>query len=732
MKLLLRTRKNRRKTAPFPLEKGENRGFRFNLSIDCPTLLCDGHVSYTENCLRVYIDKQVAQSINFDEISSLRVVNGVGCINLFLQKKDGNEMLLCRSDNVNKSDIVKAVKKLNAILSDKAVKHSEDNQCPKCGRPHQKGNAVCKHCSGKRMLLKRVWGLIWPYKFFVIMSLVMFLLVSGGRLILPYLNRVAVDEHINNSNPSSVNLSSFGLVLLSMLAVELVLRGFSALRSHLLIHASNKMVVSLRKNLFEKIERLSVGKVTKREAGDLIHTVTGDSLQVESFLVNYLPSVLEQIAVFIAVGIFIFIYDIKLFLLIVLPTPFVLIAFMAFWRFMATLFHKRRSAAGRTNSILHDIFSGIRVVKAFGMEKKENERFSFSADNERHLQEQSDCIWSILLPLLRYLICFGEFVILFYVGNKILGGSMTLGEMAQFSSYASMLYTPLRAFAHIPRHVMLFMTASSKVFDVLDEDEEVIDSENPIDIELEGNITLKNVTFGYDEGVDVLKDISLDIKKGEFIGLVGSSGVGKSTLINLIMRLYDTDEGSILIDGIDIKNISQESLRSQMGVVLQETFLFSGSVYENIAYAKPSASYEEIIKVSKLSGCHDFITRLTDGYNTKVGEKGLTLSGGERQRIAIARALLHNPKILILDEATASLDTETEKQIQDALANLSKNRTTVAIAHRLSTLRNATRLVVLDKGEVAEVGTQEELFARRGIYYELVMAQREMNEMHDK
>ncbi|MBO7404030.1 MAG: ATP-binding cassette domain-containing protein, partial [Clostridia bacterium] len=219
---------------------------------------------------------------------------------------------------------------------------------------------------------------------------------------------------------------------------------------------------------------------------------------------------------------------------------------------------------------------------------------------------------------------------------------------------------------------------------------------------------------------------------GEMVGIVGKSGVGKSTLINLVMRLYDVTEGAIRIDGIDIRDISQESLRSQIGVVLQETFLFSGTIYDNIAYAKPNATRDEVITAAKIAGAHSFIMKLPNAYNTKVGERGHTLSGGERQRVAIARALLHNPRILILDEATASLDTETEKQIQDALQKLIADRTTLAIAHRLSTLRNATKILVLDKGEVAEIGTHEELMRKQGIYYGLVMAQRQMSKMAPK
>lgn len=268
-----------------------------------------------------------------------------------------------------------------------------------------------------------------------------------------------------------------------------------------------------------------------------------------------------------------------------------------------------------------------------------------------------------------------------------------------------------------------------RIFDIVDEKTEVADAANPVDVSLRGEIEFDHVSFSYDHITDVLKDINLKIQPGEMIGLVGKSGVGKSTLINLVMRLYDVTEGSIRIDGIDIREISQHSLRSQIGVVLQETILFSGSVYDNLLYAKADATREEIIDAAKIAGAHEFIIKLPDGYNTVIGERGHTLSGGERQRLAIARALLRNPKILILDEATASLDTEIEKQIQDSLQMLTSDRTTIAIAHRLSTLRNATRIVVLDKKGVAEVGSHEELLKQKGIYYDLVMAQRQMSKM---
>ena len=602
--------------------------------------------------------------------------------------------------------------------------------CIKCGRPLDTlSGEVCSRCKSKKQVVARLLRFIVGCRLYLLLSVILFFVITGVNLIAPVLNKTLVDEYII---PKNEKLAAFVVVILSILFVNLLSRFLSIVRSRVLITASNRVIVNLRDTVFEKVEKLSVSNVMRRTAGNLMNRITNDTQVIQNFLTNQLSPLAEQLIMFICIAAILFWYDWKLALMILLPTP---VAFFLNWKFRSRV-RKRYDVQwwkfSNTQTFLHDIFSGIRVVKAYGTEEREGRRFDRYAASERDIQISNERFFAVFSPVTTFIIGLGEIFLLYYVARRNLDGQMTLGEMSMFTSYVSLIYGPLQSFGNLLRQFSNMLNSASKVFEILDEKVDVSDSDSPVERKIDGKIELKGVAFDYDERNEVLKDINLTINPGEMIGIVGRSGVGKSTLINLVMRMYDVNQGEILIDGVNIKEYSQECLRSQIGAVLQETFLFSGTIYENIAYAKPDAPKEDVIAAAKLAGAHDFIIKLPDAYNTKVGERGYTLSGGERQRVTIARALLHDPRILILDEATSALDTETEKQIQDALGILIKNRTTLAIAHRLSTLRNATRLIVISDGRIKEQGTHEELMAKKGMYYDLVMAQRQMFTIKDK
>ncbi len=724
------------KLDPIPDPEQVVTAVRANLPLDGSDSHTDTLLVFLHDELRVYIDGKLTHSEKNEKIERFQSIAGVGCVFVEYERKDdGEHVMIARADSRYRGVIGQGVKRANHYLrfgnrDFSRFSDASGRLCPKCGKPFPRGTQTCPRCASKKKVLLRLMSLArreWKY---IAVAAVLFFLITGVSVITPYINRVLVDEYIQKTD-GNVFLWGFLGVIFSMLLVNLLRRLFSIVRGYFLTIAGNNLIVRLRDMVFEKIQKLSIAKISRRTSGELMKRVNSDTRTIKQFLVNHMPNILEQSRMLVAISALLFFYDWRLALLILIPAPFVALAFRLFWKKLRNMFNRRWELNSRANAILHDIFSGIRVVKSYGMEKREEERFVEISAKEREAQLRIERFWAVFMPLLHFLMGVGEYVLLYYVGQKMLDGVMTAGEMSQFSSYASMIYGPLNALMVFPRQFMNMMTSVTRVYEIMDETVDIRDSEKREKLDFKGYIDIDHVSFGYEDFDEVLRDINLHVKPGEFIGLVGKSGVGKSTLINLIMRMYDVDEGSIRIDGIDIRDIPQEDLRARMGVVLQENFLFTGSVWQNLTYAKPDATHEEVIQAAKTAGAHEFIIRLPDGYNTYVGEKGHTLSGGERQRISIARALLHNPRILILDEATASLDTETEKLIQDALQALSAGRTTIAIAHRLSTLRNATRLVVMDKGAIAEVGTHDELMEKQGIYYGLVMAQRDMTKMED-
>ena len=674
----------------------------------------------TADALEIWEDGKRTRSIPLCELSRAVSTGGTGSVEIIAETQTGDALLLARGTAKCTSDAASFVRTVNRVL--RRVSGDADRMTD------EPAESRLPQTSAKSAFL-RLLRLAKPEFGLIALTMLFFFASTAVSLIIPFINRHMVDDYIRNPGASAY-LAGFIGVILTLLAVNLAGRLFGMARTWFLTVAGNRLVVRLRDTVFRRVQEMSVGSVYRMTSGELMKRVNGDTNRIRNFIVDVLPNILQQGLLLLAVSGYLVWVDWRLALMILLPAPIITLGFRMFRRFFAQLARRTRDLNARGNAVLHDVFSGIRVVKAYGMEKREEERFVSMAATERDAQLRQEKIWAILMPILNFFMGIGEFILLYFVGSKMIAGEMTAGEMSQLSSYAGMIYSPLAVLIRVPRQLAHTAVSLSNVFGLLDAPDEVADSRNPtVPTEVRGDIEIDRVSFGYGDGDEVLHDISLHIAPGEFIGLVGRSGVGKSTLINLLMRMYDVDDGAIRLDGVDIRDIPQAELRRHIGVVLQENFLFAGSVWQNLTYAKPDATRDEVIRAAKYACAHEFIVNLPDGYNTNIGERGYTLSGGERQRIAIARALLHDPKLLILDEATSALDTETEKMIQDSLAFLTEKRTTVAIAHRLSTLRSATRLVVLDGGRVAETGTHDELMARRGIYYGLVMAQREMTRM---
>lgn len=641
------------------------------------------------------------------------------------------DIVLCRFSNSQARKfglfcrLVDKVRKGEEIQDSDIREDQMPQYCPRCGLMYPEPNRpVCPRCIDRGRLFLRVLSFVPRYKRQIALILLCMFASSALRVVSPILGgRILYDEVLT---PGGRYFGQIGPVVLLIFLTQLLALVISIAYGRINSTMTAQVIFDLKTEVFAAMQRLSLRFFSSRQTGSLMTRVNHDAMHLQYFFHDGVPYFIVNLLMLIGVLIIMFTMDWRLTLLVLLPTPVIIwiarVVMPRLWRLFSRNYHKNSAL----NALMNDALTGVRVVKAFGKEESEIRRFGVRNNDLFQVALETGNLGATLWPALSFVMSLGGLAVWGLGGAEVIQGRLTFGTMMTFVGYLGMLYGPLDFMAHIADWWSSCMNSAQRIFEVLDAVPDITDHPEAARLpRIQGRIELSGVTFGYEPHKPVLHDINLKIEPGEMLGLVGHSGAGKSTITNVITRLYDVDEGQVLIDGTNVKQIALKDLREQIGMVLQDPFLFTGSVAENIAYARAGATPREILRAAKAASAHDFIVQLPDAYDTVIGHRGRDLSGGEKQRIEIARAILRDPRILILDEATSSVDTETEQKIQAALQWLVKDRTTIAIAHRLSTLRDANRLFVLEQGKNVETGTHDELVAKEGTYFKLLKLQRE-------
>jgi ATP-binding cassette subfamily B protein len=602
--------------------------------------------------------------------------------------------------------------------------------CPSCKAPLEPDQEECPVCTKvvhtppSTWTLLRLWRFAGPYRGQLLLGFVLMLLGTAASQVPPYLTIPLVDKVlIPYQNGQQIPPSTVLWYLSGLLGSGILAWVLSWAKTYILALASERIAADLRTTTYEHLLRLSLEYFGGKRTGDLLSRVGSESDRIAVYLSLHLTDFASDVVMIVMTAVILFSMNPYLALITLVPLPFIgwMIHFVRYR--LRTGFEKIDRVWGEVTNVLADTIPGIRVVKAFAQEQREAKRFREANRHNLLVNDRINKIWSLFSPSVSLLTEIGLLVVWGFGIWQVSRGEITVGMLLAAIAYIGRFYGRLDSMSRIVSVTQKSASAAKRIFDILDHVSSVPEPQNPVHVDrVQGRIELREVGFRYGNRA-VNRAINLKIAPGEMIGLVGHSGSGKSTLVNLICRFYDVSEGAILVDGVDIRSYAIADFRRNIGLVLQEPFLFFGTIAENIAYGKPEATRSEIVAAARAAHAHEFILRLPHGYDSMVGERGQGLSGGERQRISIARALLIDPRILILDEATSSVDSETEKEIQKALENLVQGRTTIAIAHRLSTLHRADRLVVLDRGSVVEVGTHGMLMAAQGAYFNLYQAQ---------
>ena len=558
-----------------------------------------------------------------------------------------------------------------------------------------------------------------PYKFRLFVAAICTALASAGTVVLPWIIKDLVDQVLSEKDAEKLTYIALSVVVIFLF------RGFFFYgQSYLISYVGQKVVIDIRREVFKKIQRLSMAFYDKNKTGTIMSYVTNDVNALQTGLVDNIVEMITEGVILVASIVAMIYLDWKLFLFSLCTFPVVIMFIDFFGKKIRASGGKIQGATADLTSVLQEVVSSARVIKSFVREDYEIERFEAQNMHNFRAQMKYVKLSATLTPTIEFVAAIGVTMILWFGGNSVIDGDISAGALVAFLTYAVNISNPIKRLSRVIANIQKALAAADRVFDVLDLPELIQNKSNAQLLpHVKGSVSFNNVSFAYNTDEPILDNVSFSATPGQVVALVGPSGAGKSTVASLLPRFYDVTGGSIVIDGLDIRDVTMESLREQVGIVPQETMLFNGSVYDNILYGRLDATEEEVMAASKAANAHNFITELPNGYDTQLGDRGVNISGGQRQRIAIARAILKNPQILILDEATSALDTESERVVQEALDRLMVGRTSFVIAHRLSTIKNADKILVMEKGKIVEEGNHDELMAKDGLYAHLYQIQ---------
>ena len=673
----------------------------------------------------------------FDRVMEISVKRMYGNACIYLESRGGKKRSIFRFTYSVASLCDMAVQYISAVAGGEdpaeqleiveATFGKLNRICPKCGRTLLHEGAQCIHCQSKSKVAAKLFKYVKPEMKTLVFCILISMVTTVVALLPPFMTKTIVDEILPMRLGDDVQqgLRYLSILVGILLGSYMVHYALSAYRGYLLRRSGDRIVMNLRNDVYEKAQHLPMKFYDKTSTGSVINRISGDSNTIQAFILKITQECIVQFIMLVGIVVIMFAMHPKLTLLSLVPIPVVVVGAKIFSRKISPFYKKIWRRWSSVTSIMTDPIPCVRVVKAFAGEKRATDRFNRYNKEWYNVDVASARITQTFPCIIGFAVTCGSLLI-WAVGGKwaMLGESnVSPGLLVSFISYASMFYGPVNFFAYLSDSYQSALASTERIFDILDAESEAENSDGIKPEKLRGKIEFRDVNFSFDKTKKTLSDINLVIEPGDIVGIVGTTGSGKSTLINLLMRFYDQYEGEILVDGVNIKDMDLSAYRSCIGYVQQEPMMFSDTIFNNIAYGVPDASVEQVIHAAEVANAHEFIARQPDGYDSMLGERGVGLSGGEKQRLSIARAVLKNPSVLVFDEATAAVDSETENLIQEAIERLISGRTTLMIAHRLSTLRKANKIIVVDQGKIIECGSHEELMALNGKYRRLIEIQ---------